>query len=385
MISLYTRTNDNQFYHWFIKKHSDTKVSVHWGRFEGSLQSKFIEGKADSIITTELRKKQLQGYQIIEGIVNVQVLDRILPIYKCNEYFNLPMKCQTFETNRMTYPAMVQPKLNGIRCTLRREDVIEGEGMFKSNIKRYVLRSKEGLEYVLPHITDSLLPTYFSTSLGTETVYDGELYIHLKKLNYIRSCVPTRNKNGVVSQVSGNPLEVSFHIFDLSIPTISQKDRLLEFQSTNIFSNSNIHLVASKLVYNDDEVREFRDLCISKGYEGCVVRNIEAEYEFGKRSWNVLKYKKWEDAEFEVIDIISKEREPDMPLFVLKNDINDYTFTSNPASSDSDNPLKKAEAREILKNKDKYIGKMVTVRFYERSGVKQVPFHQNVLIVRDYE
>ena len=45
----------------------------------------------------------------------------------------------------------------------------------------------------------------------------------------------------------------------------------------------------------------------------------------------------------------------------------------------------KFEALKLeLANKEKLIGKKVTIKFYERSGVKKCPFHSNVLNTRDY-
>jgi len=40
---------------------------------------------------------------------------------------------------------------------------------------------------------------------------------------------------------------------------------------------------------------------------------------------------------------------------------------------------------EYLRNKDKYVGKLATVKYYERSGVDCVPFHANVITIRNYE
>ena len=92
----------------------------------------------------------------------------------------------------------------------------------------------------------------------------------------------------------------------------------------------------------------------------------------------MLKFKTKKNTECKIIDIILKEDTGNRTYicFVLQNDINDHTFESVPYGDES-------ERQEYLINKDKYIGRYATVEFYERSGVKDVPFHSNVVTIRD--
>jgi hypothetical protein len=41
------------------------------------------------------------------------------------------------------------------------------------------------------------------------------------------------------------------------------------------------------------------------------------------------------------------------------------------------------ERRQMLKDRNKYIGKWAKVRYHERSGKNNVPFHSNMLEVRE--
>jgi hypothetical protein len=88
------------------------------------------------------------------------------------------------------------------------------------------------------------------------------------------------------------------------------------------------------------------------------------------------KFKTHMDSEFLIVDLIPKPSDSSLPLFILKNDLNDSTFECNPSGNWD-------YQRELLTNKESIIGKYATVRYRERSGVKNVPFHANVIDVRE--
>ena len=112
----------------------------------------------------------------------------------------------------------------------------------------------------------------------------------------------------------------------------------------------------------------FRDKFINCGFEGLILRNPSAEYQFDKRNQAMFKFKKIDDGKFIIVDIKSEHKRKDLPLFVLRNDINEELFECS---------INKPQdvQREILINKEKYVGKYMFVEYRERSGVAQVPFH----------
>ena len=108
---------------------------------------------------------------------------------------------------------------------------------------------------------------------------------------------------------------------------------------------------------------------INNGFEGLILRNPDAEYQFGKRNLSMIKYKKSTDGKFTIIDIYPEGiKRSNIPLFLLRNDINDSTFEVHVGGSHE-------YQESILKDKDNYIGKQMYVEYGERSGVEQVPFH----------
>lgn len=384
-IELFSRNFSGDIIVWSIEANYDNNSAiVKHGRFGGKLISTVIyHNNINSECISRVNKKYKEGYKPWD-----KVDPNSIPIIKYDDNWNTkPMKCQPFKEHKFIYPAFAQPKLNGLRCTLRWENIIEGEGLFTTTNKRAVLRTKEGLEYVLPHITLGLTEEHFIYQDDILT-FDGELYIHKKPLNYIKSSCPMTNSKGTISKASNSPLEVRFHIFDLAIPSILQKDRLeilqylnsstRHYNNTSIFTDS-ILRVESIIINSDSDAINYRNNCISAGYEGCVLRSMFEEYAFGHRPSYIMKFKDHMDGEFLIIDIIPQETDSNKGQFVLQNDINNETFKSMPSGKEFGTHLAQ---QDLLTYRDSYIGKYATVRYRERSGVKSVPFHQNVIGIR---
>lgn len=373
-----------------INQIEDTNfASIKTGRLNGNLIETIITHPTDikKEIASRIAKKRKEGYVSLkdtgydnnfsnqEDFIQGGWLEANLP--KCNTDANnnlKPMKCQRFQEGKTKYPVLAQPKLNGLRGVLRWEQWNEGEGMFTQIVEGAKIRTKEGNEYVMPHITNNLTKDMFESEIG-ELVFDGELYKHGMGLNVIKSSCPMTNSRGTISRPSGNPLDISFYIFDLAIPDIPQDSRLLNLDDLNIYNN-NIHQIPSIIIHNDEEVLKYRDKCIFEEYEGCVTREIDQEYAFGFRPSFMRKCKIYIDSEFLILDVISQKVDSTLPEFVCKNDINDATFESTPIGA-------KDKQREMLLHKEDYIGMWATVRYRERTGtIDRKPFHTNVISIR---
>ena len=122
-------------------------------------------------------------------------------------------------------------------------------------------------------------------------------------------------------------------------------------------------------ICDDDDALYYRNKFIDYGFEGLILRNPNAEYQYGKRNASMIKYKKSTDGKFLIVDIKPEgAKRPDIPLFVCKNDINDQLFECHVGGSLD-------YQRKCLIDKDKLIGKYMYVEFGERSGVGSLPFH----------
>lgn len=357
-------------------------------------------------------RKRKQGYKSISDLkiecdsleYIYSKLDRVLPQYNTDaDNCIKPMKAQKFEIGKMKYPAIQQPKINGVRATIRL--INEPSGDIFTPDKRVEIKSKEGLIYNVKHIEDTFLEVYNYTECF-DVVFDGELYIYGQPVTSI----------GGAARNPKNPLHKSlqFVCFDLAIPDFNNIER--DELRNKIFTEANgkipvsmdhnmyddlitikicrdksveehsvtrwfiINSLISEIVNSDEEVLEFRDKCIKYEYEGSIVRDMNADYQFGSRPKTMRKCKKMDDAEFKILNIRSVGDSDDKVgftiIFTLQNDLTDETFECNGTGTVE-------QKLEILNDKSN-IGKLATVQFYERT-INKLPFHANVIGIRDYE
>ena len=111
-----------------------------------------------------------------------------------------------------------------------------------------------------------------------------------------------------------------------------------------------------------NEIEERSKLYHRQGFEGAMIRHKDFIYESGKRSSAILKHKPFQDAEFQVVDIL--EDMNGNAKLVMKNNTNDETFETSFGSF--------AHRKHQLENKHLYIGKWLTVQFQDRSK-KDIP------------
>ena len=122
---------------------------------------------------------------------------------------------------------------------------------------------------------------------------NGELYIHGEHLQDIQSAVKKPNKLSP---------KLQFHIFEL--PTINQpySAKSTLFGQLNAALNlSHVIGITPILVESHDEATHWYDIHLTSGFEGSVIYNSDAMYEFNVRSSSVLKYKGTLDLEVKLL------------------------------------------------------------------------------------
>jgi len=296
------------------------------------------------------------------------------------------MLAKTLEDNKPfeKYGTMLgQWKINGLRCLIGAER--NGNDLFTPIILTYHSREGQNWTTNMRWMDEILLPKINSDLLDMmieEGAYlDGELYLPGYSVNDINSFV----KNAQLPQ----HYLLQYWCYDIACENISAVRRN-DFRFDNIdisdkinhwFTNKEEHfnnkrqfvLLHTVEVPNIQEAIFFRDKFISLGFEGLILRNPDAEYQFGKRNQSMFKFKKIDDGLFSIIDI--KEDKRGLPIFVLRNDINDEYFecTYNASQDDQKRCVSTPLKEELTKNYNAF------VEFRERSGVKQVPFHAKII------
>ena len=306
-------------------------------------------------------------------------LNTYLPKYSTtSEGFVLPMLAKVLEDNKPfeKYGAMLgQWKIDGLRCIIGAEE----NGMDLFNPVRLTYHSRTGEnwtpkmswmdEIILPRIDRELL----SMMLDEGACLDGELYLPGYQVNDINSFV----KNTQLPQ----HFQLQYWCYDICCENMSANARddfrcnnlnyigkTLGTKEEHLNNKDKFVILPTYTVYDLEQATSFRNDFINRGFEGLILRNPQSEYQFGKRNQAMFKFKKVDDGKFFIFDIKPEHKRGDLPLFVLLNDINDELFECS---------INKPQhiQREILANKDKYIGKHMLVEFRNRSGVARVPFH----------
>lgn len=255
----------------------------------------------------------------------------------------LPMLAKVFEKEKHKIDwgyAFAQYKFDGMRCLAFIED---------GNV---TLMSRKGREITtMPHIVEALkdLPN---------CILDGELYC--KEFGSFQNQMKAIKK--YTKELS--PL-VEYHVYDI----VKDKPYLTRYRIIfNLLQNldKRINLVTSWNISSEKELIDFHKRAIKEGYEGSMVRWGAQGYEINKRSSSLLKYKDFLDMQLCIKDIIPSKQRPTwgQPIFEL----NGQEFSSGMKFSIE-------EKEDLLLNKEKYIGKLAELRYFELSdeGVPRFP------------
>lgn len=324
-----------------------------------------------------------QGYRYngklydIGGFID-EIIDQALPKSRTDaNNLSKPMKAQPYFNDkglpRIGFPCIGQPKLNGFRVIARLEKIKEGEGIFATDVIKPTFRSKEGLRYtVLEHIEPEveIMITALSSMLHippSEIALDGEIYCHNLKLQEIASAVKKRNSNTE---------RLQFHVFDLAIEGRKQKERSKVLMMQPDSDYTYIKIVDHCDIADDSHAQRMTDGWIKIGYEGGIFRDPKAIYQFGSRPKTMVKLKRCLDQDFTIIDVVGGDNAPDLGILVCRTK-EGKVFKVNPDANHE-------ERRQMLRNKEKYIGKLVQLKFYEFTK-DNIPFHIKECVVRDYE
>lgn len=258
----------------------------------------------------------------------------------------LPMLSQTYSGGHLiTFPCFVQPKLDGIR------------GVYDPVSKE--IYSREGNTFShLTHILDDLD--------GITVHLDGELYT---------SDLSFEDLKGLMTRKAYAPeiRRLKFHVFDCIIKEVAFKDRLEIIRGLS-FGRPNVCCVDTIECARED-VDAALESSICRGYEGIMLRNKEGFYVADKRSADLQKYKKFQDAEF-VICGFKRENNSSAIVWVCQTDCG-REFAAKQAGVLQARSPTDVEATKM-------IGKKLTVKYQEltAAGVPRFPVG---ICVRDYE
>ena len=301
-----------------------------------------------------------------------------------------PMLAQKFEDRikELGFPCFSQGKLDGIRCIVRLE---KGEA---------VARTRNGrLIESIPHILRALRGFFLNDPTA---ILDGELYNHDLKHNFnkitslVRKQKPVRLSSDTDKSFLKKELAfkdameeseelIQYWIYDAPViggvgqeMAFSIRQNYIENFVVPISQNKKcIEVVTTFEANRMEDLDSFYDTYMNDGFEGQMVR-IDSGYE-NKRSKSLLKRKSFQDSEYLVIGIEEGEgnRSGTAKNLICKDEKTGKTFNSNIKGTFE-------YLSEILNNKEEYIGKYATIKYFELTpdGVPRFPY---AMSFRDYE
>ncbi len=322
-------------------KHQKTVISFKQERYRGTglVKAAYVSRYAQS----RFDKKIKEGYSEIFN--NIDNLPR-------------PMLAQSYHkvSNHIPFPAYWQPKLDGVRCLA-----------YKKNNK-VILLSREGKEFSgLNHIRREL-----KSFLHKGEVFDGELFNRDLGFQELVSLVKKDQENSY---------KVQYHIYDCIDKKKNFLQRMIYIKDRFLCSYFKyIRTVYTGIVIDKKYVERIHDNAVMDGYEGIMLRILPCYYKQDFRSRDLLKFKKFKDEEFEIIDAYENiGRQAGQCTFVCKTK-DGATFHCKPKGSVK-------QRKEYWNNfEDKYLGKKLTVRFFSyTNSINPVPRFPVGISIRDYE
>lgn len=194
------------------------------------------------------------------------------------------MLASDWDENKITFPKMAQPKVDGVRGTV-----------YQGNLVGRSLKS-----FANNHTVE-----YFSHPMLEGL--DGELYC-----GYETDPDLCRKTTSALNTIEGKPLVV-WKVFDLwTLKKESYATRYLELAGRVDWLNQNsvysgrIELMPTRMVNSLAELEQYEGFCIEQGYEGVILRDPNGSYKHGRstiKEAGLLRVKRTTTSEAIVVSV----------------------------------------------------------------------------------
>lgn len=354
MNTLYKRTSTGAIQEWHMEVVGD-RYRAHSGQLDGKIVSAewtlaqpTNAGRANARSASEQAQLEADGHytkKLAQGGYKTDVRD-----IDVAEFFK-PMLAKTYGEVVFNFPVMTQPKLDGVRCIATRE------GLF----------SRQGKPITaVPHIWAALQGAF---DYNPNLILDGELYADKLSNDFNKIISLVRKAKPSPEELAESAETIQYHVYDLpsSTGTFRQRSGELRALVANHLSDE-IQFVQTDWADSQEELDFFNGDYVSRGYEGQMVRIAESKYE-QKRSKSLLKRKEFKDQEFKIISINEGVGNRSGMAGYITYELGDgRTFGSGLRGSHD-------FARQLLIDRDKFVGGEGTVRFFALTpeGVPRFP------------
>ena len=273
------------------------------------------------------------------------------------------MLAHKYNEDKADYPAFIQPKLDGVRC------LFSAKGAF----------SRTGNQFMnVMHIEKALEPLF---AKYPNIVVDGELYNHGLKDDFEKIISLVRKQKPTVQDIVEASQMTQYHIYDIaSMEYATYTDRNLFILAESCFKNKYcIQVTPTKLATDFDDAQKYHEKNLKAGYEGSIYRTPSGKYK-GTRSWDLMKFKDFHDAEATIInyEVGKGKREGTLGKFIMEDE-HGNVFGCPPGKG-----YDYQEMANLLDNIHDYIGQVATFTYFERTKAGSYR-HPLFKCLRNYE
>jgi len=264
----------------------------------------------------------------------------------------------TVEQRKVTFPVYSQPKLDGIRCIVKRD------GMWTRNGKPIISA---------PHIFEALEPLF---EINPDLIFDGELYADKFADDFNAICSLVKKTKPTWADLNEAKDKIQYHVYDLP-----SYNATFGYRYTHLFKllgrySPYIEVVDTAIVPDKETLLKMYDIYMERGYEGQMVR-LDENYE-NKRSKSLLKHKSFIDEEYTILDV--EEGNGNKAGMVGA-----FVYETKSGKRFSASPKFNWETcKQMWRERSNLIGKQATVKYFNLTpdGIPRFPY---TIAIRDYE
>jgi DNA ligase-1 len=274
-------------------------------------------------------------------------------------YFE-PMLAHKWEDYKakVKFPLYSQPKLDGIRCIIRKD------GMWTRTGKQLV---------AAPHIYEALKPLFEATP---DLIFDGELYSDKFANDFDSLCSIVKKTKPTPEDIALSAAQMEYHIYDLPSTKDIFSKRIAALDLLSIVLPECCKIVNTYLLQNEKEVEAQHELYVTQDYEGQMLR-LNGLYE-NRRSKSLLKHKSFIDEEYTILGV-------EEGIGNKTGMVGSFIFESKSGKRFNCSPkFNWQRCTEMWEQRETLIGKQATVKYFNLTpqGIPRFPY---CIAIRDYE
>jgi len=269
-----------------------------------------------------------------------------------NSVYFQPMLAKDWndEKHKVKFPIYSQPKLDGIRC------IVKKDGMWSRNGKLII---------AAPHIFEILKPLF---EINPSLIFDGELYADKFANDFNKICSLIKKTKPTSDDLLESQISIQYHIYDLPSYNVVFTERYKHLSKILKNYNPSIVVVKTDQVDNMNDLSGYYEDYINEGYEGQILR-VDKEYQ-NKRSKYLLKHKTFVDEEYTILDV-------EEGFGNKKGMVGSFVFKTKEGTIFNSSPkFNWEECTRLWNERDTLIGKSATVKYFNLtpSGVPRFPY-----------